>query len=244
MGKMAGRGRMGEPPVEIALVGVVHGDPEGYTKAMALLEQWQPRAVSVEISAYSWQYRRRWTRRWQAQFQAVVADWPPEQRHHLALQRVQAQIAMPFEVRATVTYTQRHGLGWQPIDSSSLAREHLPLYSRELLTPGNLRQLLTTADGDFPALIRQEYARAASYLWDRRPGPQQPIIPVDPRNTLREKVMAHRLRRLARRWTRILHLGGWEHLIYTGQNLTLADFLAPYRPQRLLLAEGGVGRIR
>lgn len=228
--------------MEILLVGVVHGDPEGYTKAMALLEQWQPRAVSVEISAYSWQYRRRWTRRWQAQFQRWLAACPPAQRHHLALQRVQAQISMPFEVRAAVAYTQRHGLCWQPIDSNALARDHLPLYSRELLAPDNLRQLLTTPDGDFPTLIHQEYVRAASYLQGRRPGPQQPVIPLDPRRTLREKMMAHRLRRLARRWTRVLHLGGWEHLVYTGHNLTLADFLAPCQPQPLLLtSDGGDG---
>ncbi len=33
---------------------------------------------------------------------------------------------------------------------------------------------------------------------------------------MREKVLAHRVGRLAKQWLRVVHVGGWEHLITVG----------------------------
>jgi len=232
---MVSAGTAAKTRPEIILVGVVHGDPQGYNKTMDLLAEQQPAAVSVEISRFSWHYRRRWSRRWQAQFLAAQATLPPAQRHHLALQRLAAQIAMPFEVRAAAAYARRHSLEWQPVDINAISKEHLPRYHRELLTPENLRQLVATPDGSWSTHIRREYERAAHLLghpqplWLRPPG-------WDSQTSMREKVLAHRLRRLAQQWSPLVHLGGWEHLLWTGGQRTLADLLAPWEPQRLLLS--------
>ena len=222
---------------EIILVGVVHGDPEGYAKALSLLEYWQPRVVSVEISGFSWRYRRRHADLWQRQFQAGLAALPAAQRRHLALERLAAKIALPFEVRAARAFGRRYSRPWQAVDIAALAREHLPCFSRELLQPANLRQLLATPDGDFQAAVRQEYARAWRLLSSQ--APYWPLRPQEliAQTTMREKVLAGRVRRLARRWHRVVHLGGWEHLVCTGQDQTMADFLAPLQPQRLVLSD-------
>lgn len=220
---------------ELILVGVVHGDPEGYDKAVALLSRLQPRLVSVEISEYSWRHRQLREPAWQSQFQAALAKLPPQQRQHLALQRLVAQITMPFEVRAAADYGQRFGFAWRAIDINAIAREHLPRYSQELLQPDNLCKLLTTPDGDFQAAVAAEYERAARLITTPRDiGPLQ-LRALGPQATMREKVLAGRLTRLVRSWSKVVHLGGWEHLIRTAKNQTLADLLDPLQPKRLIL---------
>ncbi len=88
-------------------MGVVHGDPEGYDKLMRVFDRVRPRIISVEISEYSWRYRRSQEARWQRQFQLGLQSLPRQQRNHLALHKVAAQIACPFEARAAEDYAQQ-----------------------------------------------------------------------------------------------------------------------------------------
>ncbi len=53
---------------------------------------------------------------------------------------------------------------WQAVDINALAREHLPRYGEELLSPDNLRNLALTPDADWGEYIRQEYRRARRAL--------------------------------------------------------------------------------
>ena len=221
---------------EIILVGVVHGDPEGYDKLHRLFERVRPRLISVELSQYSRNYRRRRQAQWQRQFKSASRLLPPELRQHLALQKVAAQIAFPFEARAAEAYARKHGAPWRAIDLNSISREHLPHYETELLTPDNLRQLTSTPDGDWRDYIRQEYCRARRILQGSRSKMIHPASAIPaPQSTLREKVLAHRVARLAREWSKIVHVGGWEHLLRSQERQTMADFLAPWRPELLLL---------
>ncbi len=221
---------------KIILVGVVHGDPEGYDKLKKLLESTGPRLISVEISEYSRRYRRRWQVRWQRQFQLACQALPPELRRHLAFQKVAAQISYPFEVKAAEDYAREHGSAWRAVDLEGIAREHLPRYEAELLSPENLRHLILTEDGDWQEHIKQEYQRARRVLQagrDREIRPKGSVLP--PQITLREKVLARRVARLAKEWSKIVHVGGWEHLRRSEANQTMADFLAVLRPVRVLL---------
>lgn len=226
----------GEERAGILLVGVVHGDPGGYEKILRLFERVRPRAISVEISEYSWRYRRSREIQWQRQFQLSRQSLPEEQRRHVALERVAAQIACPFEVRAAEEYARGHGVGWQAVDLNSLAREHLPRYEAELLSQENLGSLVLTPDGDWGEHIRQEYQRARvalqtgrSSMFDILGGAQSPQV------SLREKVLAYRVARLAKQRLRVVHVSGWEHLVMSGPRKTMADFLAGMRPRRVLL---------
>jgi hypothetical protein len=225
---------------EIILVGVVHGDPEGYNKLTGLLRRTGPRVISVEISEYSWRYRRGRQARWRRQFQLAGQALPPEQRRHLALQKVAAQIAYPFEVKAAEDYARKYGAAWRAVDLNRMAQAHLPRYEAELLSPDNLRFLISTEDGDWQEHIRQEYQRARRAL---QAGRNRRCMSTAGRvrgdlsalTTLREKVLAHRVARLAREWSKIVHVGGWEHLVRWETPQTMADFLAALLPVRVLL---------
>lgn len=215
----------------------MHGDPAGYNKLTRLLRHVGVRMISVEISEYSWRYRRRRQGRWRRQFQLASADLPPEGRGHLALQKVAAQIAYPFEVRAVEDYARDYGAGWRAVDLNGPAREHLPRYEAELLRPENLRALLATADGDWRDYIRQEYRRARRVLETGRGQGINLEGAAPPLTTLREKVLAQRVGRLAKAWGKIVHVGGWEHLAGTEGKRRMVDFLAGLRPAIILLDE-------
>jgi hypothetical protein len=223
----------------LVLVGVVHGDPAGYEKLKRLLEQRRPRLISVEISTFSWRFRRDREARWQQLLQLARRALSPAERRHLAVERVAAQIALSFEVRAAADYAREHGATWRAVDLKGVAREHLPRYETELLQPDNLRRLALTPDGDWGDYIRREYQRARQ-AWQagRASGLAGTTLP--PETTLREKVLAHRVARLARKWGRLVHVGGWEHLIVSGRGITMADFLTTWRPARVLLDESSV----
>jgi hypothetical protein len=115
-----------------------------------------------------------------------------------------------------------------------LSRRHLPRYGPELLTPDNLRALLTTPDGDLREYVTAEFRRARLALAQT---PRRALIPPDPETGRRERFQARRLRSLARRYRRVAHLGGWEHLTARAEGGGLWDHLADMRPRRLLLDE-------
>jgi hypothetical protein len=235
-GKRNGLRAAGWEQPTLVLVGVVHGDPAGYEQLKRLLEQRRPRLISVEISEFSWRWRCHREARWQQLLQLAREALPPAERRHLALQRVAAQIALPFEVRAAADYAREHGVAWRAVDLKSVAREHLPRYETELLNPDNLRRLALTPDGDWGDYIRREYQRARR-AWQAGRAGSLAGTTLPPETTLREKVLAHRVARLAREWGRLVHVGGWEHLIVSGRRITMADFLATWRPARVLLDE-------
>jgi hypothetical protein len=221
---------------EIILVGVVHGDPEGYGKLIKFFHRVRPRIISVEISEYSWHYRQSQKAHWQQRFQHSRQSLPPQQRHHLALHKLAAQIALPFEARTAEDYAQQHGVSWQAVDINAIAREHLPRFGEELLSPDNLRNLVLTQDAVWGEYIRQEYRRARRVLQTGRgSGMVMTTGAVPPQAGMREKVLAHRVAQLAKHWLRVVHVGGWEHLIRSGPRKTMADFLSVWRPKRVLL---------
>lgn len=230
---------------EIWLVGVVHGDPDGYDKILRVLHLARPHIISVEISEFSRRCRRRQEARWQRQFKLSLQSLPPQHRNHLALHKVAAQIACPCEVKAAEAYGRHHGVAWQAVDLNALSREHLPRYSAELLHPDNLANLILTPDADWGKYIQQEYRRARRVL---QTGPGRGLGPAamasSPQAAMREKVLAHRVLRLAKKWSRIVHVGGWEHLRTSGPGKTMADFLLAWSPERLLLDEAPQGYIR
>lgn len=220
----------------ILLVGVVHGDPAGYERLGRLLHRERPRAISVEISKYSRRYRRRWEGHWQRQFALSRQTVLVGLRRHMALERIAVQIACPFEVRVVEEYAQENGVAWQTVDMSGVAREHLPRYMTELLSPENLRALVLTPDGDWGEEVWQEYQRARVALQTGRGSMIDLMVAeISPQASVREKVLAHRVARLAKQWQKVVHVGGWEHLVMSGPRKTMADYLAVWRPRRVLL---------
>jgi hypothetical protein len=216
----------------LILIGTVHGDPQGQVRAGKLLHHLQPDLVTVEISPFSLGYRLRHGPSWQRRLAAALAKLPPGAARHLAIQRLAAQVALPFEVRAAGDYGRRANVPWRPLDLGFLSRRHLPRYATELLSPANLEALLATADGSLADFVDAECRRARQALAGP---PRRRIFPGAPETLRRERFLARRLRRLVSRHRRVVHLGGWEHLVAWEDSPGLWSDLADLQPRRLLL---------
>jgi hypothetical protein len=219
---------------QLILIGTVHGDPRGYGRAGKLLASLTPDVVTVEISPFSLRYRLKHGAGWQRQLARALSQLPAAAPRHLAIQRLAAQVALPFEVRAARNYHQATGVPWRPLDLGGLARRHLPRFGPELLSLGNLSALLETSDGSLEEYVAAEYRRARLAL---ERSPRRLLLSGSPEMLRREGFLARRLRSLASRYRRVAHLGGWEHLVAWQNGPGLWADLADLQPQRLLLDE-------
>jgi hypothetical protein len=218
----------------LILIGTVHGDPQGRARAGKLLHHLRPDLVTVEISHFSLSYRLKHGGHWQRQLAAALAELPAGAERHLAIQRLAAQVALPFEVRAAGDYSRRLKVLWRPLDLGFLSRRHLPRYATELLTPANLEALLATADGKLTDFVAGEFRRGRQ-AWAG--APRRRILPGVPETRRRERFLARRLRHLVSRHRRVVHLGGWEHLVTWEDSRGLWSDLADLQPRRVLLDE-------
>ncbi|MFZ5448549.1 MAG: hypothetical protein ACOZFS_07955 [Thermodesulfobacteriota bacterium] len=218
----------------LILIGTVHGDPQGYARAKKLLAHLKPDMVTVEISPFSLRYRLKHGAVWQRQLTQALSRLPEAAPRHLAIRRLAAQVALPFEVKAARDYHRAAGVPWLPLDLGSPARRHLPRYGPELLSLANLQALLATADGSFEEFIAAEFNRARLALAHsarRLPTARSPEV------LRRERFLARRLRRLTFQYPRVAHLGGWEHLMAWQEGPGLWHDLEDVHPRRVLLDE-------
>jgi hypothetical protein len=218
----------------LILIGTVHGDPLGYARARELLAYLKPDIITVEISPFSLGYRFKHGPGWQRQLARTLAQLPATAARHLAIQRLAAQVALPFEVRAVRDYHRSTGVPWRPLDLGGPARRHLPRYGPELLNLANLQALLETKDGSLKDYIAAEYRRARLTL---ARAPRRPLVFGNREIVRRELFLAQRLRTLSSRYRRIVHLGGWEHLVAWQDGPGLWSDLGDLQPRRLLLDE-------
>jgi hypothetical protein len=218
----------------LMLIGTVHGDPRGQARTGKLLNHLGPDLVTVEISPFSLRYRRQHEARWQRQLANALAELPEGAALHLAIRRLAAQVALPFEVRAARDYSRRADVPWRPLDLGFLSRRHLPRYGPELLSPANLQALLTTADGELKDFVAAEFRRARQALAGV---PRRPLSPRGSETWRRERFLARKLRGLTSRYRRVVHLGGWEHLVAWQDSPGLWGDLADLKPGRVLLDE-------
>jgi len=222
------------PGHSLFFIGTVHGDPLGYSRVGKFLAHLKPDMVTVEISPFSLRYRLKHGPGWQRQLTQVLSQLPAAAARHLAIQRLAAQVALPFEVKAAWDYHRISGVPWRGLDLGSLARRHLPRYGPELLSPANLQALLVTSDGTLEEFVAAEFHRARLAL--ARP-PRRLLTSGTPEMLRRERFLARRLHTLSSRYRRVVHLGGWEHLVAWQDGPGLWRNLAELQPQRLLLDE-------
>jgi hypothetical protein len=185
----------------------------------------------VEISPFSLRYRLKHASGWQRQITQALSQFPPAAVRHLAIQRLVAQVALPFEVRAARDYHRRSGVPWRPLDLGGLARRHLPRYSSELLSLANLQALLATSDGTLTEFVAAEFRQARLAL---ARSPRRLLTSGTKEILRRERFLARRLRTLAFRYRRLVHLGGWEHLVAWQDAAGLWRDLEDLQPRRLL----------
>lgn len=226
----------GSSPSEgLFLLATVHGDPAGYRRAWRLLEHLRPSIITVEISPFSVRYRERKMNFWRKRLLRALKELPPHAREHLAVARVMAQVDLPFEYRAARDWGSTYRIPVKFLDSGEEARRHLPRFAAELLTSGNLARLLETpATGNLEDYVKGEFLRARRALarkgfWG--------LSSMDAEQARRERLMARRLRQLTGENGRVVHLGGWEHLIPRPDGHSLLQLLRDLNPRVFLLDE-------
>jgi hypothetical protein len=160
---------------------------------------------------------------------------PPKAAANLAVARLAAQTALPFEYRAARDWGQAHGATVKLVDAGSLARRHLPRYATELLTADNLRCLDDLDDScTLEEFVAREFRRASLAREGRL---KRPLRPADAEISHRRRLWARRLARLAAGNKRIVHLGGWEHLVPWADGGGLTELLQDLHPLVILLDE-------
>ncbi len=222
------------PASNLVLIGTVHGDPWGYDRVGRLLRWLQPEVVTVEISRFSLRYREAWEARWRRRLQKSLAELPRAAAVHPAIQMVAAQIALPCEYRAARDYSGKYGITCLPLDLGAVARRHLPRYDRELLSPANLRALAGEPREGLEDWVSREFHQARLALAH---SPWRLALGAHAETMRREFFVCRRLKRLAMKGSRIVHLGGWEHLVPWRQGEGLRAWLAEADPGVLLADE-------
>ncbi|MEJ2093522.1 MAG: hypothetical protein P8X65_15180, partial [Syntrophobacterales bacterium] len=219
----------------LILLATVHGDPAGYARAWRFFEYWRPQVITVEISPFSVRYRRREEGNWRRRLQKTLQALPPEAATHVAVARVAAQASLPFEYRVARDWGRAHQVPVKLLDAGGVARRHLPRFKEELLTPENLGYLCEVGtSGTLEEFVAQEFHRARR----AREGKLRRLPGLNGvGHGKRERLWASRLGRLAATNQKIVHLGGWEHLVPWPDGGGLFHLLADLQPSVMLLEE-------
>lgn len=197
--------------MKLIIVGTVHLDPGGLPGLLGALNKFAPGLVTIDVSNYAVEFRRfrsaGFLERLET-FRRSDGTLPP------ALTAVEAQLAVPFEVRAA----EEWGGKFMLIGSDDDSRQRLSLLENELMTPENLAFLAGESLPGLQTQVQRQWEKAClEYL---RPGV---IEPCDSR-------IAEILRHLAADAESILlHITGWRHLT------PLATLLPDLAPELYLL---------
>ncbi len=240
-GQLSGRQRrFSSPPV--VLVGTVHRDPGGYSRLFRLLQKERPALITVEISPYSRTLRVEQSAMLLSTLRSNLRQVQKKDGRpltailsHSLIMGIFFLLKEPFEWRAAKNYAGRNGILLKDIDLSSFAEEHLASLP-ELIALKNLQTLLGFASPPYADLVRSQYCRANFLL--RHP----PSIRIHPSGFgEREVYMASRIREFAQGTKRgkILHVGGWEHLIDFQEEKSVFGLLKDLKPRRILLSALG-----
>jgi hypothetical protein len=223
----------------LIMVGTVHRDPKGYSRLWQLLKREQPALVTVEVSPYGKIFRAQQS----AALRTTLREnlWRIKKEEGRPVREIISQGAIlgiffllkePYEWRAAKAYADRYGIFLRDIDLSCYSENKLSHLS-ELISLENLRTLLRIPFPDLSKQVESDYSRA-QFLFFHPSSTWSPIQEVRER----EAYMAEKIRSFVRRekGEKILHVGGWEHLIEFSQGKSLFGLLQDLRPQRILLS--------
>ncbi len=225
----------------LLMVGTVHRDPRGKSKLLGLLRRERPSVVSVEFSPYARVFRDRTSAALRATLRENLRrihreegrPWK-ESLSHSAIQGIFLLLKEPYEWQAATAYVSETGSGLQDIDLSHVSEEklsHLP----DIVSGENLRTLLRLSSPSLSEQVENHYRRAR-FLFSHPPSVWRESRDLEER----ESVMARKIRRLflQAEGKKLVHIGGWEHLLKLSGGFTLYNLLKDLRPRRLLLEDG------
>ncbi|PNU20375.1 hypothetical protein C2E25_07365 [Geothermobacter hydrogeniphilus] len=240
---------MSDHPISdrLFLIGTVHRDRYGEERLSRILEQLRPGLVTVEMSPYARDYRTGQTRPQLLRLERILKrlakelGCPLQQlNRHPAIADIRGLLALPFEYRAARAYADADGADLKLVDLSEVSIPKLRQVETGLISYRNLKILVRRPTG-VPPSGNEGYAGARQLLAEDAPESLRRTFLRNRRGTEgigpRDAAMAEKIVELLQRRPeqRLVHIGGWVHLIDDPQQQTLYSHLAAWRPQRLLL---------
>jgi len=235
------------PTPQVTLIGTVHRDPRGAERLLAALRRLQPDCITLEMSAKAFAYRQVEARRQLLRLEGILTRLSAELERpvaellsHPAIADIRTLLDFPFEYRAAKEYAAEVAVPLHLIDLSDVSAAKLKRVESSLITYRNLRVLVRL----HPAAEKNgfegyELARAMivrdpgsavrqAYL-ERRRGDEG----IGPR----DRWMAEQIGSLLADGGigRLVHIGGWVHMIEDERRETLFSLLARFDPVRELL---------
>jgi hypothetical protein len=233
-----GHGREKTPA--LLMVGTVHRDPQGRCRLLRFLRREQPGIVSVEISPYARFFRARKAAGFRATLRENLRRIHREEGvswqallSHGAIQGVFLMLKEPYEWQAARAYAEETGKRVQDIDLSEFSEKRLS-YLPETVSRENLRTLLALSFPSLPEQVKGHYKRAR-FLFSHPPSVW--VKGLEMRE--RESIMAEKIRSLVLQaeGKKVVHIGGWEHLLEYSGEPSLYGLLKDFRPRRVLLSD-------
>ena len=233
---------------QLVLIGTVHHDLRGYEKLSALLSVLKPDIITLELSPYGRGFRTKQQQRLSQKLLALYAKtcginpdhdnsaerWPLPS----SVQSLLCTLNYPFEFLAARDYTYAHKVPLYCIDLSSVSRQKTRTLKREALSISNLKALLTLPDKNFQESVDLCYKKAQR-TWDAGTFITKAAIVPPAIDNEREQHMSRRIKNLRRRHPdkKLVHIGGWEHLIAHAACTTMYEQLRYLKPERILLTD-------
>ncbi len=200
-------------PQPAVLVGTVHLDPSGPGWLEGLLHALEPEVITLEMSRWGLLFRRREGPRLLGLIRSHLGGRPPSER----LAALMAAIELPYEYTVTERYAQSHKIRLVPVDVSRFSHDKLSLLESEALAPENIEALQEDEGFSLSRSAMEQRLLAMRYRHDSS------LFPWHFDGAAREE-MSERARRMARciawyraRARRVVHVGGWAHLVRVGE---------------------------
>lgn len=230
-------------------MGSVHGDERGFVRTLRFLNSFQPDLVLVEFSLYGKIFRDRHQHALQQSLSHNLAIAASNcgltfrrALRHPQIKAIRRQLALPFEYRAALRFSQTTGSPLVLVDYSPFSRRMIRHWP-ELLSSGNLRSLLALPEGNRPSPAIT-YELAARTILKKYPTIASCIeYHNSSTNSLRQKrerFMAARIRSALKQFgpRRAVYLGGWQHLTLGGNLPSLRELLGLEQAPGFLLDRG------
>ena len=228
---------------EIVLVGVIHGDPEGYDRLAALLRREDPSLVTLEFSEFGLRFRREKAATIRENLRCLLLDIGLDGEAIRTLFRkggpggLTALLDFPYEYLAARDFCSERGRPLSLIDLSRFSGQKLRLLEEEALQAENIRALLDRKDPDMREEVRRQRRMAERCLAGGSDFPFLRSTELAEEMRIRDQHMAEEIRRRAEACpgAKLMHIGGWEHLVDSEECPGLVHALRDMRPHALYL---------
>ena len=220
------------------MVGTVHGDPNGYSKLKHFLKMENPDYLTVEISPYARDFRKEQGAILRSVLRSNLRTLSIRKRKplqeimvHPAILGLFILLKEPYEWRAAWDYARENQKSVEDIDLSAYSREKLA-HLAEMTSLENLMSLSELPFENFSEQVEAHYGRAR-ILFAHPPTTRVPVPEIIFREISMAEKIGHRV--LHGKGMKVVHIGGWEHIVdFPGDN-SLWGRLKNLDPRRVLL---------